>query len=502
MPKDFDEVAAALPAPNEYSSYFVRFKDNVHLPYVDQVELYFQENNSPGWKAFAERVPGATFRRAFPKIPLAKLKHFLRAPVPADIKYKPHSLLQYHILDVPPGTDPGLVLEALRAWPDVDLTEPVLRTAEPAGVTPVFPDDDPLYLKQKYLQRAPLGVNAAWAWRVPGGSGAGQTVLDLECGWVLDHIDLLTTASDPRAEHIYGENMASGAAHGTAVLGILCANDNATLTVGIAPHTPRIYLLSHSGDSGTIPEAIVFGLLKLAPGDLTLLPPGIVLLIETELRDSANRRWPVEHTEAIRETLFYTNYWGVTVILAAGNGGQDLDTYVNSNNEEIYKVGGHGFLNTGTLYVGAAVYAPKLDPDNPWTRHGDSNYGSRINCFAMGEDVYTLYSTGGNRDKDWTGQFRQTSAAAAIVAGAALCCQGMAQDNTAFGRALKPAELRDLFSTTKLSTIPGIRPNTATADPLRGGVGGIGVMPNLRYIGRQYLGTAEPPWSPQDLRII
>jgi hypothetical protein len=492
----FNEVATVPSGSKEQKSYFVQFRHGA-LPYVDQLEQYFKENQPSEWEAFAKRVPGATLRRLFSSVSLDKLKGFLRAPVPADSASNTQSLLQYHVLDVPPGTLPKAVLEALKAWPQVRSAEQAIEAVDPTGT--VDPRDDGMYPLQQYLQPAPLGVNAVWAWRIPGGTGAGQTVLDLERGWASNHVDLLDEAGLSRVRHVYGDNLAASAGHGAAVLGILCATDNGTHIVGMAPDTTRILLLSHSGNSANIPDAIVSTLLKLAPdGDLTHLPPGIVLLIETELRDEANRRWPVEHNTAIRQTLFYVNYWGVTIILAAGNGGANLDQYLNAEDEQIYLPGGTGFVDTGSLYVGAGLYQPEMDPANPWTRHAYSNYGRRVNCFAMGEKVATLWTNGQTPETGFTTDFKWTSSAAAIVAGGALCCQGMAWSSARLGRALKPAELRKLFSTQAASDLAGVRPHTTTADPARGGLGGIGVMPNLRFIGRKYFQIPDPPLPPDD----
>ena len=53
---------------------------------------------------------------------------------------------------------------------------------------PVAAFDDPLSINQGYLDAAPAGIDARWAWSLVDGSGVGFA--DLEQGWTLAHEDL------------------------------------------------------------------------------------------------------------------------------------------------------------------------------------------------------------------------------------------------------------------------------------------------------------------------
>jgi hypothetical protein len=98
--------------------------------------------------------------------------------------------------------------------------------------------------------------------------------------------------------------------------------------------------------------------------------------------------------------------------------------------------------------------------------HIDSNFGSRIDCFAWGESVYT---TCGNAE---TSSFGGTSAAAAIVAGAVILMQALAKAKlgTAYETKLETGQLlRQILTST------GTKP--ASDNPV---TNPIGVMPNLK----------------------
>jgi serine protease len=57
--------------------------------------------------------------------------------------------------------------------------------------------DNPRAQFEGYIDKAPGGIDAKFAWGFPGGDGAGTNVVDLERGWDLNHEDLVST-SNPR----------------------------------------------------------------------------------------------------------------------------------------------------------------------------------------------------------------------------------------------------------------------------------------------------------------
>ena len=94
---------------------------------------------------------------------------------------------------------------------------------------------------------------------------------------------------------------------------------------------------------------------------------------------------------------------------------------------------------------------------------------SRIDCYAWGENIDTTTTNdyGYESNTEYTTHFGGTSGASAIVAGAALIVQGIAQFS--LGRRFSPRELRDLLKT---NGTPSATPETDR----------IGVMPDLRAI--------------------
>jgi hypothetical protein len=96
-----------------------------------------------------------------------------------------------------------------------------------------------------------------------------------------------------------------------------------------------------------------------------------------------------------------------------------------------------------------------------------SSFGSRVDCFAAGSFIRAPSAAGTNTYQ----QFGGTSGASAIIAGAAASLQAMTRAAT--GATLLPADVRRLFSSASLGTLPN--------NPLSARIGS---MPNLRKIVR------------------
>lgn len=59
----------------------------------------------------------------------------------------------------------------------------------------INPSDDPRSVNQGYLNAAPEGINARYAWGVTGGDGTGVNIIDVEQGWNFNHEDLVSSLS-------------------------------------------------------------------------------------------------------------------------------------------------------------------------------------------------------------------------------------------------------------------------------------------------------------------
>lgn len=84
---------------------------------------------------------------------------------------------------------------------------------QPSSVS-LSPNNNPRFKQQGYLEAAPYGINAPFAWEVQGGKGSGITFVDMEYGWLLNHEDLV----HQNIELMSGINIDQHVGHGTSVL--------------------------------------------------------------------------------------------------------------------------------------------------------------------------------------------------------------------------------------------------------------------------------------------
>ncbi|AUD79324.1 hypothetical protein CW740_08725 [Kangiella profundi] len=374
-----------------------------------------------------------------------------------------NSLTQYWRLDL--RDQPELVRELigrLNELPEVDLAYRELSVSDPL----VDASDDPYNGTQNYQDAAPDGIDARWAWTQANGEGAGVGFVDLEQGWFLAHEDYAVKLPTL----LYGDNRDGIGGyvgnHGTAVLGEVVAEDNALGVVGIAPSCTSVNVTSHYDDATStalhVADAIIGALPSMDAGDVLLLEVQRGGAIATEVDDA--------DFDAIR----LATATGVIVVEAAGNGSNNLDTYTNGSGDNILNRTSPDFRESGAIIVGAASSAV------PHERLNFSSFGTRVDCFAWGQNVTTcgygaLDDGGGDNDKTYTNAFNGTSSASPIVAGAAVVLQGMYEANS--GTRLSPLQMRALLSDPATNTPQGV------VTP-----GNIGVMPDLRGIIENTLG--------------
>lgn len=350
--------------------------------------------------------------------------------------------------------------------------------------------DDVFAIQQLHLNAAPVGIDARWAWTQPHGSGASVGFVDLEQGWIFAHEDLPPIAALPGVRQDVNPNSPSSPRHGTAVMGIAVGVDNAVGIIGVAPTPAWASVASHyralDQTEGHVADALAS---VLASGALA---PGDVLLIEYQ--DGFNR--PIETDPAVWTAIELATALGYIVIEAAGNGTVDLDTV-----PELNRLNPLTFKDSRAVIVGAGMSG--LDATgaahdrwtHPFAPGVGSNVGSRVDCYAFGENVVTAGegaspagTLGGTVATNfYRSDFGGTSAAAAIVAGAALVLQGM--NKNVKGVPLTPEEMRDVLSTH--GTPQGL------AKP-----GHIGVMPDLKKAAEALKIAKAPPSPPTSLRIV
>jgi subtilisin family serine protease len=324
----------------------------------------------------------------------------------------------------------------------------------------VDPSDDTYYESQGYLNSAPEGVDAKWAWNLPNGNGKGVALIDLEQGWFQNHEDLI----EKQPTLIFNDNRngidSYKGDHGTAVLGELVGVDNNLGVLGIAHGVSSVRMVSHyeqaTNTSGHVADAVLAAVANMSAGDVLLLEVQKSFLpTETEQADFVAIQTAVNN--------------GIIVIEAAGNGNVDLDNWQNpwSFNNTTLNRNSPNFLDSNAIMVGAA------ESNVPHDRVGASNFGSRVDCYGWGENVTTAgygdLDPGTGDNSTYTGSFENTSSASPIVTGVALVLQSLNESQLAIR--LTPSQMRVLLSNPSTGTPQG--PNVA---------GNIGVMPNLRAL--------------------
>ena len=226
-----------------------------------------------------------------------------------------------------------------RAYREFDVTEPLVNDV-----------DDDYAADQDYLDAAPTGIDARWAWTQPNAEGSGVGVIDLEQGWFPNHEDIVAKAPTL----IYGDNRDGingyKGNHGTAVLGEMIAEDNTVGVVGIAPAVTSVRMVSHY-DAATdtalhVADAIAAAIPAMSAGD--------VLLLEVQ-RNFLPTETDDDDFDAIRLAVAL----GMVVVEAAGNGFTDLDAYMDAVAGQILNRASADFRDSGAIMVGAAdVTAP------------------------------------------------------------------------------------------------------------------------------------------------
>ncbi len=301
----------------------------------------------------------------------------------------------------------------------------------PEDAPPASPDLTP---RQIYLDAAPAGIDARFAWTLTGGGGAGIRIIDIEGAWRFTHEDLVQSqggviGGTPSVD-IGWRN------HGTAVIGEFGGDSNGIGVTGICPDAnTRAISVFGLGTARAISQAAM----ALGPGDIILLElhrpgPRFSHQSRSDQRGYIAVEWWPDDFAAIR---FATAQRGVVVVEAAGNGAEDLD-------DAIYSQPGTGFpanwtnpfnrsnRDSGAVVVGAGAPPPGTHgrdhgPDR--SRLGFSNFGALVDAQAWGREVTTCgygdLQGGSNEDLWYTDRFSGTSSASPIVVGALGSVQGI-----------------------------------------------------------------------------
>jgi len=321
----------------------------------------------------------------------------------------------------------------------------LLAAADIAPTTPLYEAN------QGYLNTAPGGIDAKYAWTVGGGKGLNVKVVDIEGGWRTTHEDMpaLFTQIGTQYNDIGWRN------HGTAVLGEIVGVANAYGVTGIANQ-------AQAGVSSVGSQSSATAISKAA----TAAGLGGVILIELHSQGPSDgtactcntaqcNYIAMEYWQANYDAIATATANGVVVVEAAGNGSANLDSsaYGTAFNRTV--------RDSGAIIVGASTSTTRVPMC--WT-----NYGSRVDVHGWGEKVYSmgygaLFGSAYGENQFYTATFSGTSSASPIITGAAASAQGVALAN---GRRLTSKQMRGVLSgngtaqaadSRKIGSLPDLR---------------------------------------------
>ncbi|MDA2269471.1 S8 family serine peptidase [Bacillus cereus] len=436
----------------------LKFKNEVNLPYQDGIEKFIkEEKQDPELIGILAEYPNVTINRLFNSLNPKEIKNLGK-----EIKDSDHissNLLNYYIVENQDDIDVQTLLTKFEKSSLVETAYLQEEEAPPAERLPnlsVNPYDEPRLTRQGYLEPAPLGINAPYAWSIKGGDGKGTTFVDMEYGWLFNHEDLV----NQKIELISGQNKSEHHDHGTSVLGIVSAEDNNIGGIGIAPKA-KVKVVSQIRDNGNYntADAILSAVNNMQAGD--------ILLLEAQATYDGygdKNYFPVEVKPDIFDAIRMGTNKGIIIIEAGANGGNDLDQFRDRNGKQVLNRNSPDFKDSGAIMVGAASARV------PHKRSYFSNYGSRVDVYGWGNAVDTTDAKPSEFITNlYTSSFAGTSSASPIIAGAAASIQGIAKNNQ--GKVYTPSQIRAILSDPSTGT----KSNDPISDK-------IGVLPDLKAI--------------------
>lgn len=425
-------------------------RDAITFEYGDGIEDALSDTYpefAEKWKELRNAIPDLTFERTFFTLSPGELAELVERQHAADTQHGAvapvalEELFAHYFVRASSGEQAVYVAEALQGlehiFARVQIQVPLPR--QPANSQPYLGGVDPI--------NNTAGIDVHPAWTEAGGNGENVVIGVIEQSWALTHHDLqisITPVRYPQVQPASNSTLQARLAHAIADVGILAAAHNGVAIDGIAAATTIRLASSIRTKNGKPLHNVADAITAITPQ----LPGGAVLLVE----EQAETLWqgriqltPVEQLTAVHVAMRLAVTIGIAVIEPAGNEGIDIDALPTAG-------------DSGAIIVGACAD----DGQHPSRLAGvvRSNFGQRVDCFALGEFVETL-DVGQSTRSDYGG----TSSASAIIAGAAAIVLSVA---VAAGRPVRPEELRNWFRDAQWGV--------ASANP---SVDLIGVMPDV-----------------------
>jgi hypothetical protein len=344
----------------------------------------------------------------------------------------------------PARADAGGVWAAAQALQNLDAVEFVTLASRDQPPPPPLPYDiapTTALLTANQTYRTSDGINMDAAWAAYGARGRGVRITNCEYSFNVAHEDLRNRVSQqPMLESYYIVPPKFTDDHGTAVLGILGAAENAYGMTGMVPDASlRFY-----GEYSTVNGTDQYRAATVAAALATSLPGDVVLLeMQTTgygATDEDPRYVPAEYQSDVWTVVKTGTDTGVHVVAAAGNGGPIVGEDLDSEPYAPYRARG----DSGAILVGAAT--------RERAKMGWSTYGARVNVQGWGDFIVAslgygdLQTYGGDHNQKYSAKFAGTSSASPIVTSAVAAIESIAR--LTIGRPLTPAEMRQLLVST------------------------------------------------------
>jgi hypothetical protein len=415
-----------LPDPNE------------RLPFELGAHRFLRRQDLKTWLFLEKRFGFETLDPLFLMLGEEGIEYFSRRARQNDKSYQRREFETYFTLPISVGLYDHRAIEKmirkLRGW---SLVEAAYLESGPA--TPPSAD---------FLNAAPVGVDVPEARRsnIPGAKGEAINLIDIEQGWLLQD-PMMPIFSEPMPA--FGCNKIYFP-HGTRVVSVVAGRGSMAIAPKANVHLVSRWHLRWDPNKNEFiqPPCDIVSTVDALQYSLKYLTDkgkeGDVILLESQTQ---NECLPEETELAVFDLIELITGNGFVVIEPTGNPGQgvNIDALIARQSQN------GSFEDSGAIVVGAALG----DDGHPWASF--TNFGQRVDCFAWGRDI----------DAAGTNNFGGTSGAAAIIAGVALCVQGIAFNT--HGRCYKPKQLRDIIKADGTASVSN------QTNP-------IGVMPDLAKI--------------------
>lgn len=437
----------------------VKFQNSFEIPYEDKAEEALKGTDLKRWQELQEKFPRISLTRLFTRVPASRITELVERAKKLNQDYSPPNFLTYFNIIMRNQVVAEDLVRALLDWDSLEFA--YVADGQTPPPTPVNRYNNiPFASQQFHLDPSPLGINAEYAWAQPGGAGQNVKFFDVEGGWQDSHPDLvdpgIVGGDRPSIPLISGVNETGDpdlVAHGTRVLGVVASLDNTAGCVGIAPRA-NIFTIGET-DWETLtcnrPNGMMSAVDSMQCGD--------VLLLQGQV---SAHKLPVETEPACFQVIELASNNNFIVVEPAGNGpgdvGIDLDGEPSMPEPD---------KDSGAILVSSAQW-------DDWDKnyYQISNYGARVDCFAPEGYVdhdgnIVNITTADSAASRYTTAFGGSSAASAIIAGAAVVLQSITKQTNP-GFYLNPMRMRELL-------VNGTNSQNPAVDK-------IGVMPDLKKI--------------------